>query len=259
MKDILDKFLKNWQYGEKLDAGKLLSFINDYALLFAKKMGIEQSFRIQWKHNQNLFILGSFDDKTNTIFFNINRISALQKYKINSESNGFANFVDKFLSNFSNTAHDEVDNSLYFTLTSKERSLHRFLGDYEQIPYDIATTILHELRHLYQAEQAERQVPFFLFITQNKLRELQTNFSPLREPAEIDAIYFQLVILREYCYSNNLSDIFSKSYAMTVPKLNASDIENNFKFIIKNAKLNTSTDSITKLKQELDAIYDWSK
>lgn len=72
-------------------------------------------------------------------------------------------FVEKFISNFNhNSETDIAEESLYFTFTNKSKEILCFLGDYEQVPFDIVTTILHELRHLYQIEQAELGDQFFL-------------------------------------------------------------------------------------------------
>ena len=223
-------------------------------------MKIKQNFDIQWKFSQNLFILGSFDTKTKTIFFNQNRIIALQKYKIKSETKEFREFVENFKSSFKTIPHpDEADKSLYFTFTNKPKDILNLMGDYEYISFDIATTILHELRHLYQTEQAELGEPFFSYITKNNLRHLQKSFNPLYEPTEIDAIYFQLKTLQEYCSLNNTEDVFVKSCKLSIPTFQEQDIEKNIKFISNNAEINLTAKSLAKLKLELQSIYNWQK
>lgn len=258
MNEVLYHFLKNYPKNDINDANKFLAFVKDFAFLIAEKMGIKQSFNIQWKYNQNLFILGSFDVKTKTIFFNLNRITALQKYKIKSATKGFSEFVEKFLVNYETVSQpDEADKSLYFTLKNKPKDILHLLGDYEQIPFDMATTVLHELRHLYQIEQAELGDPFFLFITKNDLRSVQKSFNPLCEPTEIDAIFFQLKVLREYCYLNNLKEVFEKSIHLSVPEFDEKDVENNIRFIGNNSKLYSTAENLSRLKTELVNIYNW--
>ena len=260
MIETLDNFLKNWQTDNINNPEELLSSIKSFAFAIAQKMGIKQSFDIQWKYSQNLFILGSFDTKTKTIFFNQNRIAALQKYKIKSETKEFSEFIENFTASFETlSCPDEADKSLYFTFTNKPKDILHLLGDYEQIPFDIATTVLHELRHLYQTEQAELGEPFFDYITKNNLRALQKSFDPMCEPTEIDAIHFQLKTLQEYCCLNNLKNVFTKSCKLSVPKLKKEDVENNMKFISNNAEINSTPDNIAKLKSELKYIYDWQK
>lgn len=258
MKKLLYDFVKNWYLIDKNNTDALLSLVEKFAFSISKKMNIKQNFKVKWKPNQNIFILGSCDTETKTIFLNINRIISLEKYKIKSETKKFIKYAEDFIANFNNiTQPDETDKALYFTLTNKPKKYFRFLGNYEYIPFDIATTILHELRHVYQTEQAEQGDNFFIYITKNNLRYIQKNFNPMREPSEIDAIYFQLKIFKEYCDSNNLQDAFIKSYNITVPKFNKKDINDNIKFITNNSKLYLTVDNISKLKLELETIYNW--
>lgn len=258
MKDIINYFLRDYYFYDKKNTDDLLLFIKKFAIQIADKMGIKQKIKIQWKYNQNLFIFGSFDKKTKTIFFNINRIIALKKYRIKSRTKDFAMFVEKFISNFNpNSETDIAEKSLYFTFTNKSKEILCFLGDYEQVPFDIVTTILHELRHLYQIEQAELGDQFFLYITKNDIRSLQKDFNPLCEPTEIDAIFFQLKVLREYCFLHNIKDVFAESYKLSVPKMAKSDIRSNIKFISENCKLYSSVENLSILESELKEIYNW--
>jgi hypothetical protein len=259
MIETLDNFLKNWQVNN-IDKDELLSTIKSFAFTIAEKMGIRQNFDVQWKYSQNLFILGSFDTKTKTIFFNQNRIVALQKYEVKSEEKEFGKFIENFTTKFESLhCPDEADKSLYFTFTNKSKDIIHLLGDYEYIPFDISTTVLHELRHLYQTEQAELGEPFFDYLTKNNLRTLQKSFDPMCEPTEIDAIYFQLKFLKEYCCLNKLKDVFVKSYKLSVPELKKENIDSNMKFISNNAEINSTADNIEKLKAELKTIYDWQE
>lgn len=256
MLNELNVFLQNYPN----DTNRLLEHIKSFSVSVANKMSIKQNFDIQWKYSQNLFIFGSFDTKSKTIFFNFNRVAALRKYRIRSESKEFSKFIEKFVADFQNIGcPDEVDKALYFTLTNKPKDMLNLLGNYEYMPFDIITTVLHELRHLYQTEQAELEEPFFDYITKNNFRSLQKSFNPMCEPTEIDAIHFQLKILQEYCCLNNLKNVFTKSCQLSVPKLKNEDIENNMKFISNNAKTISTPDNIAKLKAELKDIYDWQK
>ena len=254
MIDDLQKFLQNWP--NNIDY--LLEHIKGFAISVAKKMGIKQKFDIQWKFNQNLFIFGSFDIKTKTIFFNQNRIATLQKYKIKSETKEFADFIEKFIANFQNLdLPDEADKSLYFTLTNKPKDIHHLLGNYKNVPFDIATTVLHELRHLYQTEQAELGNPFFVYLTANNLRTLQKQFDPLCEPTEIDALYYQYKILNEYCKANNLQDVFNNSCKLSIPNIEEKDVDEKIKFITNNAELYSTPENVAKLKAEFLSLYNW--
>lgn len=262
MKVILDteyveKLRHFLQYWPK-DIDEFLEHIKTFAFSISKKMGIKQEFDIQWKFNQNLFIFGSFDTKTKTIFFNHNRVAALQKYKIKSESKNFAEFTEKFIADFQNLdCPDETDKSLYFTLTNKPKDILHLLGNYKYVPFDIATTVLHELRHLYQTEQAELEDPFFVYLTANNLRTLQKQFDPLCEPTEIDALYYQYKILSEYCKANNLQNVFNNSCRLSIPEITENDINEKIKFITNNAELYSTPENIAKLKAEFMSLYKW--
>ena len=258
MKELIHDFIENWALNGINNTDKLLSIVEKFAFSIAEKMGIKQKFKVQWKYNQNLFIFGSFDVETKTIFFNINRIIALVRYKIKSETKEFTEFVEKFVVNFVNIENsNEVEKSLYFTLTNKPKDLLHLLGDYELIPFNIATTVLHELRHLYQIEQAEEGKPFFLFITKNDMRHLQRDFNPMCEPAEIDAIFFQLQVFKDYCVFYNLNDVFIKSYILSVPQFTKKDIEDNMQFISNNSKHYLTSDNLSRLQLELETINNW--
>ena len=168
-------------------------------------------------------------------------------------------FVENFITNFPSLSQpDEADKSLYFTFSNKPKDVLCFLGDFEQMPFEIATTVFHELRHLYQVEQAELKEPFFEYITKTDLRSLQNSFNSICEPTEIDAIFFQLKTLEEYCRLNNAKNVFAESCKLSIPAFQKQEIEKSIKFISNNSQID-SPESLAKLKSELQSLYNWQK
>ena len=89
------------------------------------------------------------------------------------------------------------------------------------------------------------------------MRHLQRDFNPMCEPAEIDAIFFQLQVFKDYCVFYNLNDVFIKSYNFSVPQFTKKDIEDNMQFISNNSKHYLTSDNLSRLQLELETINNW--